>query len=343
MKQAVERQTVLLWPIDKSKQVDSTSPKAEFVKDLARSSALVAMILVILSAITDIIGVEIQDWTFYDNYVEAIQSQEQKEMTAEKWAIIKNLFFPEKAAETDERIIAAFDRARNTVRQALKQYDQLNWERFEETGIGEYADGLSDGTEEGSAYDILYLMTEPVAAQYIDEDNMVYAYRKSEWLDDYELEKVMGHELIHALTVGESSNILYEGLTEYLTTLVYPDSTQISYEYAVIFVRLFAEKYGVNEAIKVFPSRDCFRVMDNIIGRENVTETLEALLYQLALGDSNSDEKKVALDVLCHYGAAIGGDIKVVEELIEQYPDEIIDKDAKNYFLKTLKTIPASN
>ena len=291
---------------------------------MKKRNVIVAIVITLVMAL--IIGVVISeqskadscltDWFYYDGYVEAVHpvnplSVAQQAAPEDK---IPTLF------GVDKRVSEAFNSAKAVLREKFGNYTSLNWERFEKTKLAEGSEEYHNGCD----------------AMYSSENNTAYIFQGLKKITDKEMEKVLAHELIHALTVIEEEcrTSLYEGLTEYLSVVLYGED-QISYEFPVRFVQLYADKYGIDKAIALFPHDNCLEELDAIIEKQGVMGNIEDLLrYTSFYRDDNASF--VILDVMAHFCAKTEGDPQIVQKLV----DEMLKgakKDDLKYFEKVLE------
>lgn len=293
------------------------------MKKNSRKVVFVAVTTLVLALIIGVVISEqtkaesrFPDWYYYDGYVAAIHP-------------VNPLTAPQQTPPednipvtlgTDSRISEAFKSAKEVLKEKFGNYTNLNWNRFEKTKLAEGSEDYHNGCD----------------AMYASDTNTAYAFQGLKSLPDKEMEKVLAHELIHALTAidGESRTSLYEGLTEYLSVVLYGEE-QISYELPVRFVQLYVEKYGLEKAIALFPHDNCLEELDAIIEKQGIMGNIEDLLrYTSFYYDRNSNF--VILDVMAHFCVKTDGNTQIVQKLIDTMLKGA-QKDDLKYFKQILE------
>lgn len=288
----------------------------------AKAPVIVAVV-VALMATALIVGVVIDDstkagnmfpdWYYLDSYVEAVKPV--NPLTMDYSGLAQQEDNVPIVLGINPRISAAFASAREVVKEKFGNYTNFNWERFERTQILEGSENLHDGCD----------------AMYYPEKDTAYAFQELKKLSDKEMEKVLAHELIHALTGlnEESRTTLYEGLTEYMSTLLYGEE-QVSYEIPVRFVQLYAERYGLDAAIELFQRDSCYDTLDNLMGKPGAMGNIELLLRATSFYfDQNANY--VTIDVMTHFCKSIDGNPEIVKGLFNVYLPKATKEDL-SYF-----------
>lgn len=265
------------------------------------------------------------DWCFYDAYIERSHVVDDRGESCS----IQDL--KEIAIVPDKRTLEMFQKARDAVCEAFADYDSLNWEQFEMTQVVE----LADRPEWMS--DWLYSVSGCVYAVYDWISNTVFVFQRAKLGSDYELEKILAHELIHALTFIGRKSILYEGLTECMSVMIYGRSQRIGYLFAEKFAELYVEKNGLKRAIETIPSGIAFDEINNsFCDRQNVMKQIEGPLIRSATA-GDMDGMKAILDAMCHYAVNIGKGEEIVEDLVRKVLPDTGDAGARNYFFGVLR------
>ena len=118
------------------------------------------------------------------------------------------------------------------------------------------------------------------------------------------LRLILAHEYIHALTsAGDNYNSsLSEGEVEYFAHVAY-DCDDIAYPYGYAFTEAFVAKYGETMAISALINDALAIKIDQDLNRPNAMQDIDVLLNDVSGAAIN---KRVILDVYCHYVDAIG-------------------------------------
>lgn len=259
------------------------------------------------------------DWYFYDQYVEKYQPTNPLLNKNEDAANYEDV--PEILPDVDSRISNAFAAAKTVLREKFGKISTLNWERFDAATVVEGKD---------------YTVNQWDAAWYPNE-NTVCVWQLLKDKSDKDMEAVIAHELIHSLThVDDKCSILYEGLTEYMSVLLYGEKDYIAYELPVRFVQLYAEAYGLEKAIEVFPQSSCIDTISALIPeRKDTMGNIEGLLrYASYCADRGAHT--AILDVLSHFCKNLNGDKELIENLVEKYLGDL-NPDTNAYYSAVLR------
>jgi len=284
-------------------------------KGAAKAPKIVAVVTLVALAVALVIGIIIDngsakakgskypDWYFYDQYVQKYQPT--NPILTESRNVVDDGSTPEFFLGVDSRIADAFQAAKTTLREKFGNIETLNWERFNAATIVEGKD---------------YMVNQCDAAWW-PARNTLFVWQFLKTKTDKEMEAVIAHELIHSLTHvdGECGSALYEGLTEYMSLLLYGEKDYIAYELPVRFVQLYAEAYGLEKAIAVFPYDSCVETIGALIPeRKDAMGNIEGLLRSTSrVADRGA--YTVIFDVMCHLCKNLNGDKELVEGIAERY------------------------
>ena len=297
----------------------------------AKKAPIITIIIIIVLFVGAVTGMVINgtakakessypDWYFYDQYVEKYQPTNPLLNENEDAANYEDGH--EILPDVDSKISNAFAAAKTVLREKFGKISTLNWERFDAATIVEGKD----------------LMVNQWDASWDPNENTVHVWQLLKAKSDKDMEAVIAHELIHSLTYtnGERSSILYEGLTEYMSVLLYGEKDYIAYELPVRFVQLYAEAYGLEKAIELFSQGDCISTINALIPeRSNVMGNIDGLLGHVSKYVDRG-AYTVVLDVLAHFCKNLNGDKELIENLVEKYLEDL-NPDTNAYYSAVLR------
>ena len=229
---------------------------------------------------------DLTDWMYYDDFAEALAAGE---VDVSNSLTPETLVYSNVANATPETLNLA-EEVKNRLRERFGTYADLNWSRFEATAVKE-CDFSS--------------LSYSVQASYDAKTNTMYCVRNMAPNQDVSLLKlILAHEYIHALSsAGDNYNsALSEGEVEYFAHQAY-DCDDIAYLPGYAFTEAFVAKYGETLAISALINDSLAAKISQDLNRENAMQNIDILLNDASGAAIN---KRVVLDVYCHYVDAIG-------------------------------------
>ena len=229
---------------------------------------------------------DLTDWMYYDDFAEALAAGE---VDVSNSLTPETLVYSNVANATPETLNLA-EEVKNRLRERFGTYADMHWSRFEATVVKE-CDFSS--------------LSYSVQASYDAKTNTMYCVRNMAPNQDVSLLKlILAHEYIHALSsAGDNYNsALSEGEVEYFAHQAY-DCDDIAYLPGYAFTEAFVAKYGETLAISALINDSLAAKISQDLNRENAMQNIDILLNDASGAAIN---KRVVLDVYCHYVDAIG-------------------------------------
>jgi hypothetical protein len=229
---------------------------------------------------------DITDWMYYDDFAKALAAGE---VDVSNSLTPETLVYSNVTDATPEMLNLA-EEVKTRLRERFGTYADLNWSRFEATAVKE-CDFSS--------------LSYSVQASYDAKTNTMYCVRNPSLNQDVSLLRlILAHEYIHALSSASDNynSALSEGEVEYFAHQAY-DCDDIAYLPGYAFTEAFVAKYGETLAISAFINDSLAAKISQDLNRENAMQNIDILLNDASGAAIN---KRVVLDVYCHYVDAIG-------------------------------------
>ena len=230
---------------------------------------------------------DLTDWMYYDDFAKALAAGE---------VDVSNSLTPEtlvysNISDATPETLGLTEEVKNRLRERFGTYADMHWSCFEATVLKEC------DFPANSAYG--------VQASYDAKTNTMYCVRNMTLHQDKDLLRlILAHEYIHALSsAGDNYNSsLSEGEVEYFAHQAY-DCNDIAYLPGYAFTEAFVVKYGETLAISALINDSLPAKISQDLNRENAMQNIDILLNDASGAAIN---KRVVLDVYCHYVDAIG-------------------------------------
>lgn len=264
---------------------------------------------------------DLTDWMYYDDFAEAIAASE---VDVSNSLTPETLVYSNVTDATPETLNLA-EEVKNRLRERFGTYADMHWSRFEATVVKE-----CDFPAIKCDINIAYC----VQASYDAKTNTMHCVRNMTLHQDKDLLRlILAHEYIHALTsAGDNYNSsLSEGEVEYFAHQAY-DCDDIAYLPSYAFTEAFVAKYGETLAISALINDSLPAKISQDLNRENAMQNIDILLNDVSGAAIN---KRVILDVYCHYVDAIGVQDSVKEttaRLLGELDSMYENRRAKAYY-----------
>lgn len=282
-------------------------------------TVIVAMTIgsIILAKTTAKAGTAKYNLKYYNVYAKALAEVDRSSSSGDYWKTTSTLAdAKEHAVEPGEKSITMTETSKAAIREFLKDYDFLEWDRFEKT--------------EPMATKI---KVEGVRAFYDLESNCIYI--DAEKVD----QETVTHELLHALTTNYSimSSVFYEGFTEYLAQQITPTGGG-SYLHAYVFAEAYVQAYGLEKALRDYMADTATDDIDEKLGVPGYANNIELCIWSVSRGALDAIPQEVAIEGYYYYVKALG--IKPSEKseyMIKLLPFSNGYKEDAVHYLNSLK------
>lgn len=229
---------------------------------------------------------DLTDWMYYDDFAKALAAGE----VDVSYALTPETLVYSNVTDATPETLNLAEEVKTRLRERFGTYADLNWSRFEATAVKE-CDFSS--------------LSYSVQASYDAKTNTMYCVRNLSLNQDVSLLRlILAHEYIHALSsAGDNCNsTLSEGEVEYFAHQAC-SCDDIAYLPGYAFTEAFVAKYGETLAISALINDSLAAKISQDLNRENAMQNIDILLNDASGAAIN---KRVVLDVYCHYVDAIG-------------------------------------
>lgn len=242
---------------------------------------------IILAKTTAKAGTAKYNLKYYNAYMKALDKVDDLSLSSTEgtWEPTSTLeYSKEHAVEPGERAVQMTETSKAAIRDYLKDYDFLEWERFEKT--------QPMATK---------IKKEGVRAFYDLESNCIYI--DAEKID----QETVTHELLHALTTNYEimSSVFYEGFTEYLAQQITPTGGG-SYLHAYVFAEAYVQAYGLEKALRDYMADTATDDIDEKLGVPRYTNNIELCIWSVSRGALDAFPQEVAIEGYYYYVKALG-------------------------------------